>query len=187
LAVIFLKEKVERKFLIASAFLLLGNILLLKAFHLSFGLGSALVFLATIFWAIENVISKFALREISWRIVAWARMFLGSIFIFIFLLATSQAELIISLSAKQIGWTAITAILLLGYVMTWYGGLKHIEVSKATAILLLGAPITTILNLIAGDSLNLKEILAGSLIVLGAIIIIEIKDIWLKIKIYARS
>lgn len=182
LAVIFLKEKIDRKFLFAALLLLAGNILLLKNFHLSFSLGSVLIMIATIFWAIENVISKFVLREISWRTVAWARMFFGSVFIFGFLFFTGQAELVVNLNLKQIGWVAITAVLLLGYVATWYSGLKKVEVTKAAAILLLGAPITTILSLISGGQILAREIFAGALIILGIVLIIDIGHIFQKTK-----
>jgi drug/metabolite transporter (DMT)-like permease len=192
LAVIFLKEKIDRKFLAAASLLLIGNILLLKNFHLSFSLGSALIMIATIFWAMENVISKFMLRELPWRMVAWARMFFGSIFIFGFLFFTRQAELIVNLNFKQIGWVAITALFLLGYVATWYSGLKEVEVMKAAAVLLLGSPITTILALISGSKIEAREIFAGALIILGIVLIIDIgnilqktKEIWRKR--YARS
>jgi drug/metabolite transporter (DMT)-like permease len=180
--VIFLKEKIDRKFLFAALLLLAGNILLLKNFHLSFSLGSVLIMIATIFWAIENVISKFVLREISWRTVAWARMFFGSVFIFGFLFFTGQAELVVNLNLKQIGWVAITAVLLLGYVATWYSGLKKVEVTKAAAILLLGAPITTILSLISGGQILAREIFAGALIILGIVLIIDIGHIFQKTK-----
>jgi len=177
LGIIFLGEKITKKFFVAGLFLILGNILLLKNFHFTFGLGSALVLGATILWAIENVISRLAMKEISWRIVASARMFFGSIFILFFLLATNQASLISGLGAKQIGWTVITALLLLGYVLTWYRGLKEVRVGEATAILVLGAPITTVLNLVAGKAIGWQEFAASGLILLGVFTMINIKDI----------
>ena len=192
LGMFFLGEKLTKKFFVAGLFLILGNILLLNNFHFTFGWGSTLVLGATILWAIENTISRLAMREIPWRVVAWARMFFGSIFILGFLLATNQTQLISELTTGQIGWTAITALLLLAYVLTWYRGLKEVRVGEATAILVLGAPITTVLNLSAGKQIGWQESAAAGLIFLGAISIIGVGDIWAYLKnkkeaIYVRA
>lgn len=178
LASVFLKEKLNKNFLIGGSFLMLGNLFLLgKSSLLVLNKGALLIFIATLFWAMENVISKYALKELSGKIVGWGRMFFGSLFILIFLSATSQLSLITRLSFKQINWIIITAVILLGYVLTWYNGLKHIPVSQAAAILTLGAPITTLLNLVSGRSVNPQEILAGIFIVFGVILVLGLKEI----------
>jgi drug/metabolite transporter (DMT)-like permease len=148
-----------------------------------------LVFLATIFWAIENTISKYLLKNLEGREVALARMFFGSIFILIYLAFTNQISPILTLNLKQIGWVLITSILLFGYVITWYSGLKHVPLHQATAILLLGSPITTALNLISGTKIPLQEIISGILILIGIATIFGIKKIFenLKSLIYARA
>jgi len=176
LAIFFLKEKIDKKFLFGGLILFFGNLILLKKLPHSLNLGDFLVFLATLFWALENVISKYALRELKGRIVAWGRMFFGSFFIFLFLLNTNQLHLISGFTLEQINWVIITAIILFGYVMTWYSGLKYIPVSQATVILLFGSSITTLLSLIFEEKINLEEILSSFLIVLGIIIVIGFKE-----------
>ncbi|KPJ57342.1 hypothetical protein AMJ49_01975 [Parcubacteria bacterium DG_74_2] len=179
LAAIFLKEKIDKRFLFGGFLLILGNLFLLKKLPYSISQGDLLVFLATLFWAIENTISKYALRlkALQGRIVAWGRMFFGSLFIFLFLLISQQTPLIVGLTLKQISWVLIMAIILFGYVMTWYTGLKYIPVSQATVILLLGSPITTLLSLIFGGKVNFQEILSGVLIIFGIIFIIGFKKV----------
>lgn len=178
LASVFLKEKINKNFLIGGLFLMLGNLFLLgKTSLLVLNKGALLIFIATLFWAIENIISKYVLKDLSAKIVGWGRMFFGSLFILAFLLATRQLPLIGGLSLKQINWAMITAVLLLGYVLTWYNGLKHIPVSEAAAILTLGAPVTSFLNLVAGRGTNIQEILAGILIVFGVILVLGLKNI----------
>lgn len=177
LAFIFLKEKIDKKFLLGGLFLVLGNLFLLKNLSFSVNQGTLLIFLATLFWAIENIISKYALRELEGRIVAWARMFFGALFIFIFLLATGQLSFLAGLDLKQIGWTFATSLFLFGYVITWYSGLKYIPVFHATVILLLGSPITTLFSLISGAKINSQEILAGGLVILGVVFVIGIKEV----------
>lgn len=192
LAVLFLKEKIDKKFLVGGLLLFLGNLILLKKLPYSLNQGDLLVFLATLLWAAENTVSKYVLRELEGRIVAWGRMFFGALFILMFLLATHQISLISGITLKQIYWVLITAVVLFGYVMTWYSGLKLIPVSQATVILLLGSPITTILSLITEGKISLQEILSGALIALGVIFVIGFKEIWQLIReanklIYARS
>ena len=192
LAALFLREKIDKKFLLGGLLLLFGSLILLKKLPHSLNQGDLLIFLATLFWAAENTISKYALRDLEGRIVAWARMFFGALFILIFLSATNQLSLIPNLNLEQISWVLITAVILFGYVMTWYSGLKFISVSKATVILLLGSPITTLLSLIAGGKINHQEILSGILIIFGIIFAIGFKEVWQLIKetkklIYIRN
>jgi drug/metabolite transporter (DMT)-like permease len=167
LAVVFLKEKISKSFL-AGAILLLGaNLLLLKSFNFSFGKGDLLIFCATLFWAVENIISKYALKDLSGNIVAWARMFFGSIFIGGFLLFTNQMPSLSTLSSSQIIWVLITAAFLFGYTFTWYNGLKFIPVSTACLVLMIGSPITTLLSTLASGRISGFEIFSGLLIISG--------------------
>lgn len=192
LAALFLKEKIDKRFILGGLILLLGNLILLKKFPIEINQGDLLILLATLLWAAENTISKFLLKDLAGRIVAWGRMFFGSLFIFLFLLGTSQVTPITSLNLKQISWVFVTAILLFGYVITWYSGLKFVPVSKATAILLLGSPITTLLSLIFEKIITFQELLSGILIILGIIIVIGFKEILKLLKeikriIYVRT
>lgn len=168
LAIIFLKEKISRGFLIGGLLLLIGNILLLRIIPHQFGWGDFLILLATLFWAGENVLSKYLLKELSSRIVIWGRMFFGSIFISIFWLITGQAHLVLSLNLKQLGWVMITSILLFGYVATWYIGLKYVKVSMATTVLLLASPVTALLSLIIlNENLLFSQLIGVILIILA--------------------
>lgn len=178
LATLFLKEKIDKKFLLGGLFLLLGSLILLKKLPYSFNQGDLLVFLASLLWATENTISKYVLRDLEGRIVAWARMFFGALFILIFLLATNQLPLISGLTLGQINWVLITAVILFGYVMTWYNGLKFIPVSQATVILLLGSPITTLLSFIQTRQVSFQEIFSGLFIILGILLVFGLKEVW---------
>jgi len=175
LAAMFLREKISKEFLIGALLLILGNLFLLKKLPVSFSKGDLMVLAATFLWAIENVISKYALRDLDGKIVAWGRMFFGSIFILGYLGFSGGLAPIVSLSIVQIGWTAITAGLLFGYVLTWYSGLKYVPVSVATAILMFGSSVTTMLSLASGASVSLKEIAAGVSIMAGLAFIISLK------------
>jgi len=177
LAVVFLKEKISREFLIGGLLLLFGNILLLRIIPHQFGIGDLLILIATLFWAMESIISKHLLKELPSRIVIWGRMFFGSIFIILFWLITGQAHLVTTLNLEQWGWTMITAVFLFGYLTTWYTGLKYIKVSVAATILLLASPITILLSLlISGQTLVLSQVL-GMILIVGAICLICLRKI----------
>jgi len=175
LALVFLKEKMSKNFLAGAVLLLAANFLMLKGLSLSFGRGDLLVLAATLLWAVENVISKYTLKNLPGNIVAGARMFFGSIFIAVFLLFSGQMSRVFTLGSAQIGWVAITAILLFGYNLTWYNGLKYVPVSVAAAILMLGSSITTLLTAISTGKINSQDIFSGFLILAGLMIILNIK------------
>jgi drug/metabolite transporter (DMT)-like permease len=85
------------------------------------------------------------------------------LFILIFLAATGQMKLLGGLSVADFSWIWITAILLFGYVLTWYTGLKYIPVSSAACVLSLGAPITSLLQMMQQRSFDL-QIFSGSIL-----------------------
>jgi drug/metabolite transporter (DMT)-like permease len=171
LAFLFLRERVSRQFIAASALLFAGNFLF---FGLgSFGFPELLALIAAMLWAAENVIAKNILRELSGRTVAFGRMFFGSAFILAFLAFTNQLPAL-RLSIPQIQWVMLTALLLFFYVFTYYSGLKHLPVHKATALLLLAQPITAFLSLaFLGKPVSLQQALGLSFIVFGAVLAIS--------------
>ncbi len=170
MAYYYLKEKFSWKVFAASGLLILGNALLLKLSWQPFNLGDLMIFGATAFWAVENVISKNALKNIPGNIVAFSRMFFGSLFILAFLLVTGDAKVMLTMTSQQWLWAIVPSILLTVYVLTWYNGLKDTSVTLATAVLLLGSPITTMLNFIqAGAIITAWQAMGMVMLVLGVI------------------
>ncbi|OGZ33938.1 MAG: hypothetical protein A2Y98_00490 [Candidatus Portnoybacteria bacterium RBG_19FT_COMBO_36_7] len=187
LASIFLREKIRKEMLIGALMILAGNLIALKALHLSFNRGDFYVFLATLLWAVESVISKYALAGLSPKIVAWGRMFFGAILILIFLAGSGQLTIISQLNFEQVFWIQIASFILFGYVITWYSGLRHIPVSTAAAILLLGSPITTLLAFASTGKINFGEIVSSGLITGGLIMILGYRFILEKIKLLGEK
>lgn len=178
LAPLFLKEKIKSHYLLGFIFLFIGSILLYKINGaISWNSGDSLIIGSTILWAIENIISKKAVSKISPQIVAWGRMFFGSLFMIIFWAFTHQINLVATLNMQQINWVFISAILLFGYVLTWYAGLKYMPVTYATAILALGAPITSLLELMQGKAYSMLQIAGMSLMFTGILAIIVLDKI----------
>lgn len=172
LAALFLKERIDRRILLAAVLLLLGNVLFLKILPFGSRSGDLLIFLATIFWAGENTLSKYALRTISPRVVAFGRMGIGSLFIFLFLLITGHISSVGNLTLSHLQWLLVASLFLFGYVTTWYAGLRYLKASVATSILILGGPITALLTLVtSGTSLAFPQFL-GVLLLIGGVAVV---------------
>jgi drug/metabolite transporter (DMT)-like permease len=148
LAIPFLKEKISSFQLLSFGTLLLGVYLFIRPENLTFGLGELLVFLATFLWAVENVIAKVTLREVKPLIVAWGRMFFGSIILLTYILLSGGISQLVSGSGIQIVWLLLSGLILFGYVVTWYSALKFAPATVVSAVLVIAAPITAVLNMI---------------------------------------
>lgn len=174
LASIFLKEKINKKIIVGVFILMLGNLLLLKINNFAFNTGDLLILVATLFWATENTISKYVLKTIPSKIVAFGRMSFGSLFILIFLVISGNVKNMVSLTTSEILWIILTSGFLFLYVFTWYSGLKYIKVSLATSILLLGSPITTLLSIsFLGTVITLTQLIGILLVPFGLLFVLK--------------
>lgn len=164
-----LKEKLSKLQFLALGLLLVGNIIFGGLKSLSWGDAETIILIATILWAIENIIAKITLKNLDSIVVAWGRMFFGSIILIGFLAITNNTSGILNLSLNQLGWIILVSIFLTGYVTSWYSALKYAPVTVVTCILVLASPITTMLNSIFVIHKYSWLQVVGSLIILGAI------------------
>ncbi len=174
LAAVFLRERLNFKHLAAAAALLTANVVLIGFNLMSVGMGDLLVLAATVFWAAETILSKHTLKTVKPGIVAAARMGFGSIILLGFLAATGRAGALTALSAAQATAGLVSAAILFLYVATWYHGLKHVQASTATVVLLLGAPITALLSA-AFLSTAVTAAQAGGFILLAACVLAYVR------------
>jgi len=176
-AIVFLKEKPAKGIFIGAILLLIGNYLLIRP-DFKFAQGHLLVFAAVLFWAAENTYAKYVLKNFSGTVVAFGRMFFGSIFILIFLIIAGKISLLSNLTLTHAKWVFLSSIFLLLYVLTFYNGLKQIKVTTATGILALGSPITTLLAWIFSNKQpTLNDSIGMLLIVAGIISIVWMSSI----------
>ena len=90
----------------------------------------------------------------------------------IYLAAVGKISAIVSLGGEQIGWIAITAIFLFGYVYCYYGGLKYAPASIVASIMVLGSVITSLLYAIFDkQSYSVGEIAGMLIITLAALML----------------
>lgn len=174
LAVPFLKEKIGWLQVAALALLFGGNLVLFGLPKFTFGAGELMILAATILWAIENIVAKKALFNLSSPLVASARMTIGSLVILAFIVIQGKTALLINLSAVQLSWTLITGLLLAGYVLTWYTALKYAPVTLVASLLVPATLITNALNAIfLTHTFPTTQLIGGMLLALGSTLIIS--------------
>jgi len=175
-ALFFLKERISKSFIAAAVLLFAGNFLFFGP--TSFGFPEALILIATVLWAAENVLSKHVLKELSGSVVAFGRMFFGSVFILAFLAFSNQLPSL-AFSLPQLQWVLLASALLFLYVFTYYSGLKHLPLHKAAALLLLAQPITAILSFaFLGKVVSFNQAIGLALIVAGVLFATGFSLVW---------
>lgn len=171
LAIPLLKEKFTKWQGLAMVMLLGGSLFLGGLKTWQFGWGDLLIFLATLLWAAEYIIAKSILKTVNSSVVAWARMFFGSLVLLTWLLLTRGASVLFRLNSFQWSWTILMSLFLLGFVLTWYAALKRQPASVVTSILVLAFPVTAILSGMSAGTFGLHQ-LAGVLLISFAVILI---------------
>ncbi|MBW2971073.1 DMT family transporter [Candidatus Woesearchaeota archaeon] len=166
LSMIILRQKLSKKLIVPAGLILLGNLLVMQLGSFSIGTGEIMILAATLLWSAETLISKRLLEEVESNIIAFGRMFFGSLFVLAFLVLSSNIYSITALGIAHYGWVVVTSILLLGYVITWYNGLKNTDAVAATSVLLLGSPITTLLNFVFVEQMVAPVEIAGIVILI---------------------
>ncbi len=183
LGILFLKERFHWRVVLAAVLLLGGNLLLLSFTTPIWANGDGYVFAATALWAGEYTLSKRTLRDLPSQTVALGRMGFGAIFLVTYLAATEQLAAVGSFSSGQWLWIAISGILLAGFVMAWYAGLKRVDLGVATAVLVLGFPITWLLTVTVHGApvTTLLELMGATAIAAGAAVAIggkSLRSMW---------
>jgi drug/metabolite transporter (DMT)-like permease len=168
LAVPFLGERLGLAQLGALAVLLVGQLLVLTPSGVEWGTGETLIAMATLLWAVEAIIAKRVLRTAPSPVVAAGRLGIGLVVLGGYLVASDKVGGIGALTAQQWGWVGLTAVLLTGYVATWFAALQRAPASLVTAVLVLGAPVTATLQLIQTGGLPAAPVLAGQGLILAA-------------------
>lgn len=184
MAVVFLGEKISRLQWAALGVLIGGNFLLGAFNSFSLGKGEAMIFLATLLWSIEYIIAKKVLKDVDSDILAWARMFFGSLILLVYLVIIGKFGSIFTINHQQIFWVALSSGFLLAYVLFWYRALKAAPASAVSSILVLGSPITTLLSavFVTGFKYNFSQLSGVALIMVGIIMFL-----YFRLKVQAQS
>jgi drug/metabolite transporter (DMT)-like permease len=178
LAFIFLKEKIKRRQVYAMLVMILGAYLIsYSAISFDIALGDLLVIVATILFAAENIISKYAMiNKESNFVVSFCRMFFASLVLFSIVFLIGKFDQLLLLTYEQVIYTVISVSLLFLYVFFWYYSIRLIKVSKASTLLLVSPFISLFLSYVfLGETLLELQIMGSILILLGAFIVSRTK------------
>ena len=150
LAVTLLGERLGALQLGAVSLLVIGQATLAggvgSSFTMPFGRGEALILAATLLWALEVVLAKALLRELSTSTVILARMVVGSVLLLGWSLLTGRATALANMAAGQWWWALLTGTLLALYVATWLSALALAPAVNVTAVLVAAVPVTALLQ-----------------------------------------
>ncbi len=175
LSVVVLREKLSRKFLVGAGLLFVGNVLLLSLTGPLWTDGTGYVLLATGLWAAEYAVSKRTLRDLPSSVVALGRMGFGAVFLLAYLGLTGQASAVATFGGADWMNLFLSGLLLLGFVTTWYAGLKTVDLSVASGLLVLAFPITWALGIaFSGGGFTLEQGLGALAIAAGTGILASI-------------
>jgi drug/metabolite transporter (DMT)-like permease len=146
LALPLLRERIGWSHVGAIALLVWGQGVLGGTGGIAAGRGEAMILAATLLWSVEVVVAKRLLRSLSPMTVAVARMGLGSLVLIGWTLATTSIGQLMSFDLHQWGWALLTGLVLAGYVGTWFVALSRARAVDVTAVLVLGAIVTALLQ-----------------------------------------
>lgn len=173
LGVLWLRERFRWWMALGAGLLLGGNYLLMSLSSPVWSDGSLYVLAATGMWAVEYAMSKRMLTTLSAGTVALGRMGFGAVFLVGFLALSGQMAQVGSFSVSQWSWVGISALMLALFVTTWYSGLKHVDLSVATSVLVLGFPVTWLLSVLLQSARPTEMVALGALaVVLGVVLMV---------------
>ena len=183
LAYLFLKERITKEMIYGLTFMFVGTAVIYQSQILpgpmwqNPSIGDLLVVIATILWAIENIIAKKVMiyGEDNF-IVSFSRMFFGGLILFGIILLTGRLSMLL-ITVEQLRNIIISTAVLFAYVYTWYSSVKLINVSKATSFLLIAPVVSFLLGVIVlGEPFDSIQITGSIMILIGSYIMTKVES-----------
>jgi drug/metabolite transporter (DMT)-like permease len=146
-ATIVLRERVTAIHAAAIGLLVVGHLVLTGGLGATtFGSAEVLVLAATLLWAVEVIVVKRLLDDVPAQLATTARMAGGSVLLVAWLALTGRLGELATLDTRQWLWILVTGSTLAAFVAAWYTALSLAPAVDVTAVLVLGAVITGLLN-----------------------------------------
>lgn len=144
-----LRERFTVAHAAAIALLLAGHAVLAGGFDdLAPGRGELYIFAATLLWSVEVLIAKPLLGGIRPQVAATVRMAGGCVVLVGWLAVTARLDDLARLGGDQVWWVLLTGSTLAVFVSAWYTALALAPAIDVTAVLVLGAVFTGLLNVV---------------------------------------
>jgi drug/metabolite transporter (DMT)-like permease len=172
LAVPWLGERFTKLQFVGLVLLLLATFVLGGPLSFAIKPGSFMVLTATLLWALENVYSKQLLSRLSPLVVAWSRMAFGLPVLFFAVTIFGKGTQLFLPKTYLLLPLLSSSLLLTGYVLTWYYGLKVVPVTIASGVLVIAPSITLVLTgLLITHQFSFVQILSVLTALGGAVLI----------------
>jgi drug/metabolite transporter (DMT)-like permease len=173
-ATVVLRERITALHVGAIGLLVGGHVVLTGGFGTAtFGSAEVLVLTATLLWAVEVLVVTRVLPDVPAQLAATTRMVGGSVLLVAWLAMTGRLGELGTFDARQWLWLLLTGSTLAAFVATWYTALSLAPAVDVTAVLVLGAVVTGLLNTgfrdvpLTADSTGYLLIVAGTAAVAG--------------------
>lgn len=171
LAVVVLRERIGWPHVTAIGLLVWGQVMISGGpGALAFGTGELMILGATLLWALEVVLAKRILEDVSPTTVAGARMLGGSVVLVLWALVRGATLDWAGVTSTQWLWVVATGVFLSGYVLTWFAALSRAPAIDVTAVLVAGAVITAMLRTTVGD-IGLASPVGPALLLIGVVMV----------------
>lgn len=170
LAITFLKEKLSKIQILAVLLLFSSNLLIGGFKKFQFSQGELFILIATVLWAIENILIKKIVSRVDPDLVIATRMGLGAVILLVAAAITSPVALSKSLilTSSQWFWLVLTMTTLLSCLMFWYRALKFAPATTVASVLVASTLVTNILSAVfITHTLNQAMIIQAILIIIG--------------------
>jgi drug/metabolite transporter (DMT)-like permease len=172
LAVPFLGERLGGLQIAALGGLLAATLMITPPTGVTWGVGETMIAAATLFWAVEVVVARRLLGSVPSPVLGVGRLGIGLIVLVGYLALTGRLAMVAELTAVQWAWALGTGAILAGYVGTWLAALRRAPATVVTSVLVVGAPITAMLDMLARGAVPAPTALAGySLILVAAVLL----------------
>ena len=172
LAVPLLGERLGWFPIAAVGILLAGLVLVAPPVGVTWGPGETMIAAATLFWAVEVIVARrLLLRNVPSPVLGAARLGIGLIVLVGYLAVSGRLGIVAALSATQWLWALGTGILLAAYVGTWLAALRRAPASIVASVLVLGAPITAVIQSLANGVVPAPPVLTGQALITMAVVV----------------
>lgn len=173
LAFVFLRERLTRLQWLGAFAILAANVLIGAFSGFRWNVGEAAILGATLLWAVENIIAKFVLREVSALTVGAARMVLGSLLLAVIAGASGHLPNLSGVGSMGWAWAMLAGVMLTGYVVTWYAALKRAPAAYVAVLLTPAAVITNALSSIfITHTVSVRDLAGVGLTALGVALVV---------------
>ena len=174
LAVPFLGERLGMLQIGALGVLFASLLLIAPPSGMTWGAGETMIAAATLLWAVEVIVARrlLAAGRVDPLVLGVGRLGIGLIVLVGYLAFTGKLALLGGLGATQWSWVVVSGVLLAAYVATWFTALRFAPATVVTSVLVLGAPITALLDAFVNGRVPGIAPLAGyGLVVFGALLL----------------